>query len=161
MSLSAAREVHDESESDERLMLNHLLTSIVDPYRNGSRQTIGQLIASAIGKNGELAAEDANKVLGTYGLKFLFEDGRRWLLIANRNQALAGLFSGTHWQGKSGATNVWVQAARRLPGAEAGPRIYSIGGVPGRVTRVPVEAILDGNAETEENQRAQDGTLTR
>jgi len=65
----------------------------------------------------------------------------RFLAVANSHQGLSQLFRGTHWADRSGASGVWVQSLRRIPGAmpHAGLRFN---GHYARATIVPIERVL-------------------
>lgn len=143
-----------DDEDDEVRCLNHLLSSIIDPYRQGTRRTVAQWVAVAAGNTGDDdpatrtgTPEEAATVIGTYGLKIVVDDGggaatHRYLAVANSSQGLAGLFTGTHWAGASGRTAVWIQALRRLPGVIVPNRAYWFAGVSARATLIPLEVVL-------------------
>jgi hypothetical protein len=139
--------VNEDDARDEERCLQHLLTSVVDPYRSGARSTLGQWVQIAAGK-AEGDQHEANKVLATYGLKVLDAKGQSWLAVANYHQGLANQFFNTHWSSRSGAAGVWAQALRRLPGAERGEMVFWFGGRSGRATMLPVAlAIASGAVE--------------
>ncbi|MCH8853908.1 MAG: hypothetical protein IID41_14845 [Planctomycetes bacterium] len=95
-------------------MVNYLMGSAVELPNKAGRVVIGELVRKAL-KNDDGGA--ANHTLGTFGLSVLWERDGQYLAIAFRNPGLAKIFRGTHWAGRASRSNVWVQAARRLPGA--------------------------------------------
>jgi len=137
--------VAEDDARDEERCLQHLLTSIVDPFRAGSRTTLGQWVQVAAGKTPGDQIE-ANRALATYGLKVLDAKGAVWLAVANYHQGLANLFRETHWASRSGAAGVWAQALRRLPGAERGEMVFWFGGRAARATMLPVNLAVAAGA---------------
>ncbi len=147
----ALAEVQD-AEPDEHQCLMHLLTSMIDPWRNGRRNTVGVWLVRALEPSttdGEWC--EANRALGMYGLRLLGEQrAPAGLAVANQHQGLAPLFDGTRWAGRPGTKGVWVQALRRLPDARASEGTVYLGGVSVRCTIVPwpvVERVLARGAE--------------
>jgi hypothetical protein len=129
----------EEDVRDEEQCLAHLLSSAVDPYRNGGKRTIAEWLMVATGQvDGDPA--EAMRALGQYGLRL---DARtRTLQIANSHSGLAGLFKDTRWAARSGSQGVWVQAVRRLPGADRSSGPLWFAGAPSRATLVPLDAVL-------------------
>lgn len=72
--------------------------------------------------------------------------GRRYIIVANAHQGLARQFEGSHWQGRSGASGVWSQALRRIPGAIPNAR-QRLSGMLMACTLVPIEALLQGTPD--------------
>lgn len=143
----------DDNEADEQRLVAHLMTATVDPFRSGARKSLGEWIARAASDDPPedpsqpQPAIEANRVLGTYGLKVIRLEAGTILAIANYHAGLTHIFAGTHWAGRSGAQGVWVQAARRLQGAIPSTRaIWFCGaggqGYTGRGTLVPIERFL-------------------
>lgn len=132
-------EMQDDVADHERCTA-HLLTSIVDVFRNGSRKSIGHWIEIAAGyKHGD--SVEANNALSTFGLKVHTDKGKRYLRVAHYHQGLAKLFEGTQWGGRAGTSGVWVQALKRIDGSHslAGIRFD---GVKTRCTEIPLDQIL-------------------
>lgn len=133
--------------ADHERCLNHILTSIVDPYRGGSRRTIAQWIGDAMSEDAD-QPKAANAVLETYGLKVVKEPSANgaervgWLYVSNTHQGLAELFRATHWAGGSGKSAVYVQALRRVSFAVAGGDTQRFGLVATRYTKVPLAHAL-------------------
>lgn len=137
----AAAEIAETEEdvSDEQQCLGHLLSSAVDPYRNGGKRTIAEWIALAAGDVQGDGAE-AQRALGVCGLRV--EGRTRTLQVANSHSGLAELFAGTRWAARSGSQGVWVQAMRRLPGAARSAGGLWFAGVSCRGTVVPLDVVL-------------------
>lgn len=133
--------------ADHERCLNHILTSIVDPYRGGSRRTVAQWIGDAM-SDAAHQPKAANAVLETYGLKVVKEptgNGQErvgWLYVSNTHQGLAELFRGTHWAGGSGKSAVYVQALRRVGAAVPGGDTARFGLVATRYTKLPLAHAL-------------------
>lgn len=148
----------DDNQRDEERCLAHLLSSPVDVFRGGSRRTIGEWIRIACGFEGLDDEVDAKRVLGTYGLKLLDPtpalDDRaaqpRMLAVANQHKGLAALYADSHWQGTSGTMGVWVQALRRLPGADRARAALYFAGATCKAVTIPLTVVvpLDSVAES-------------
>jgi hypothetical protein len=105
-----------DEESDHEQCLSHLLTSITDQFRGGKKEPLGMWFEQAAGLvTGD--QQEARDVLATYGLRLVSQDDAEWLAVAISHQGLAGLFAHTHWAARSGASGVWSQSLRRVPGA--------------------------------------------
>ena len=128
--------------SDELGMINHLMTIVVEPYRGGRRQTIGELIDHASDGDPTVDPEESNKALGTYGLKIEEFEGREYLALANQHAGLSGLFANTKWSARPGRSGGWVQSARRIKGYVVPKKTIWIGGATGRCTFIPLEGIF-------------------
>jgi hypothetical protein len=149
-----------EAAKDHQHCIVHLLTASLDPYRSGGRRTVAQWIEDALlpPSMGQPApVGEANKTLETYGLAVeILEHGSaagermqaRWLYVANTHRGLAQLFEGSHWVGSSGTTNAWVQALRRIPGAEPVEK-RRFAGYGSRATRLPLDYLLKGEEASE------------
>lgn len=132
----------EDDERDEDRCIKHLLFISVDPFRNGSRRTLAEWVRIAAAWAGQEDERDqAAKVLQTYGLKVQGRAEKAVLLIANYHPQLGELFRETHWAGRSGSMGVWVQAMRRLPGAERAGAVY-FAGPTSRATSVPLLSVL-------------------
>jgi hypothetical protein len=133
----------DDALPDHARCLMHLLTSTLDVYRNGALSTVAEWIKSATAAqptNTLYDKAEAEKALGNHGLK-LHRDGEgEWLAVANSHQGLNKLFAGTHWAARSGASGVWMQALRRVPGAKPGNLRFN--GVVARATLLLIAAVL-------------------
>lgn len=133
----------EHQDSDEIACWQHLLSTVIDPYRSGGRKSIAEWISRARGlakdNDGNFVSgtpvNEANQVLQTFGLRIVgnaeivklygvrtlrdLPEGIAppYLAVANSHPSVAQIFAGTHWGSRSGAQGVWVQALRRLEGA--------------------------------------------
>jgi hypothetical protein len=128
--------------SDQVECWQHLLASIIDPYRQGARSGLRDWIDKASNRPPKGMAsytaeiqKQANDVLQTYGLRVVFlPEIRRafgarmtpeleaslrppYLAVANKHPSLAALYKEKRW-----ANGVWAQSLKRLPGALAPPK---------------------------------------
>lgn len=146
-------------QSDERAMIKHLLSRLVDPFRKGPR-LVGEWLAKGVR---EIAAEQksldfgdeenerqendrlAQIALQRIGLKLHRDpEGALWLAIANSHSELGHLFMGTHWATSPGKSAPWVQAARRIPGFVVPQKpLWFVGGAE-RVTLLPIIEVMPG-----------------
>lgn len=130
-----------DDEADEAQCLGHLMTSIVDMYRQGERKTVGEYIQEAFHGN-QGFADEAQRILGTYGLRTVLEDDGAFLAVATRHRGLANLFKDTHWKGKAGSGGVWPQALIRLPGARRAGKTLRFGASTAKATLIPRAVVL-------------------
>lgn len=128
---------------DHARCTQHLLTSMQDIFRSGERRMVGSWIRqAAYDADTEGAIKDAQRLLAAIGMKVEADkNGKKWLCVANNHQGLQGVFKETHWGARSGATGVWVQALRRVEGAQPGA-MRRFDGVPARCTLLPLEPLL-------------------
>jgi hypothetical protein len=86
--------------------------------------------------------KSVNDLLGTFGMRVVIEDEQKWFAVANSHQALARLFAGTHWLGRSGTTSIWKQTLGRLPGARQTEKTMRFNGAAtGRATLIPLNVV--------------------
>ena len=124
---------------------DHLLSQAVDPERNGTRRSVAEWIELASQPSGLERGADydiAVRMLGLLGLRVVYKNGHNYLAVANQHSGLNGIFAGTHWAGKSGATSVWVQALRRLKDAKPSAQAIRFGAYTSRATLIPLSEIL-------------------
>ena len=148
--LTLAADYDDAGDHDR--CLQHLLTSVIDPWRNGALRTIADWLSEAAGRgkpDGSLGdPASAKNALETHGLKVTSREGYHFLAVATNHQGLSRIFKGTKWEGQSGAPGGWNQSLQRVPrAAKGGPLRFN--GVNIRVTLLPVEAAIgdeDGGA---------------
>lgn len=134
----------EEDVRDEEQCLAHLLSSAVDPYRNGGRRTIAEWLTIAAERvEGDVV--EAQRALGQYGLRL--DPRTQTLQVANSHSGLASLYRDTRWAARSGSQGVWVQAMRRLPGAARSTGALWFAGAPSRATLVPLDAVLTDPAQ--------------
>jgi hypothetical protein len=131
-----------------RRCLEHLLTSRVDAWRSGLRNTVGGLLEDVMGNVTGVA--NARDMLGQVDLGLLPQTNSvrtgKWLLcVPVEGPLLAKLFEGTPFGG-SGGGGVWTQALRQGP---ADVVIYDkavnkqrVGGFSRRCTLIVVDAFL-------------------
>ena len=138
---------YGDEKRDHQRCIDKIMSTIVDPFRNGGRRSIAQWIGQAISSS-EGEPQTANAVLETYGLAVEIKHGRlpgdeaaRTLLVANTHSGLAQVFQGSHWAPDSGTSAPWVQALRRTPGAAA-VAFHRFAGYPARATSLPLDALL-------------------
>lgn len=141
---SQMHEYEDQVEN-WRACLSHLLSVRVEAWRNGTRQTVGQLLQGYLGLNDRgaeaerLEITEANRELAQAGLRIVFREreGRQrpWLAVHNQGVLVRGLFEGSKWAGELGAS-VWSQALRQGPRAQ----LWETGQV--RINGVQLKATL-------------------
>jgi len=143
----------NDSLSDEQAMLETLLTSVIDPFRNGTRHTVAEWVHKAAGICATSDEVESNRILATYGLKVHEDIGERWLAIANNHTELAGLFRGTKWTGGNGR-GLWRQSAQRLEGARNSEHPIRIGGVTARAVLIPLELVVEKTVQARNEDRS-------
>ncbi len=136
----------DDDIRDEFRARDHLLSQVIDPWKSGERRTLAEWIHRAErpikALQGSEDREQAQRILAIYGIKVQWNHGKAFVAIANQHSGLAALFERSHWAGRSGTSGVWMQAFRRLPGAERSKGAVRFGAFTARATLVPVEAML-------------------
>jgi hypothetical protein len=128
-----------ENSPDHERFLQHLTTLIVKMEGN-KFSSIGELIFKAARDPFDLIAEEAQRILGAHGLKV--DRAAKKFCVANYHAGLADLLSKTHWAGRSGASGVWVQTLRRIPGAERTSHPIYFSGGNSRAMLLPLELVL-------------------
>lgn len=143
-------ELTDEM-ADWRRCLDHLCSASADVYRGGMKKPVGYYMAAAAGRDDpdtgpgeQLDIKEAQRALGTLGLRTLCQDGEWWLAVANAHQGLQANFRDTHWTGMSGTNGVWVQAMKRVPGAKRAKSNLRFANVPTRCWLVRLGEVLGG-----------------
>jgi energy-coupling factor transporter ATP-binding protein EcfA2 len=160
--------------------LDQITSTIVPAFRGGQQCNLGSLIAMAAmmrtwrdPENGHMFVatpadrEDAQRVLGSYGLRVVFQgepgrplrrwqndpertpdpqgDGRAvgWLAVANSHAALnSAVFRRGHYAAASGTSGGWKAALETAEGAQKA-REMRFGGVASRCVLVPLDLVLD------------------
>lgn len=125
--LLRADAMHEFEDMNEnwRACLSHLLAVRVEAWRNGARQTVGQVLQAFYcdrDAGDSLDVVSANKELAQAGLKIVFSDptegrsgkDRAYLAIHNQGPLVRQLFEGSKWAGELGA-GVWSAALRQGP----------------------------------------------
>jgi len=136
-------------EADHELCLNRLLSAPAESWREGRRQTLGEMLAEA----GSTGGHEARRAVQGYGLKLVNADIRAvgtgqkvaGLCVANHHQGLERVFADTRW-----AAGVWKQALLRVPGAAPAPRPMKFAGALARAVLLPPEAFRDAGGEEED-----------
>jgi hypothetical protein len=116
---------YEDMSDNWRACLKHLLTSRVEAWRAGSRNTVGQLLDDLYRDQRQglehegMTVSDANKALAQAGLHVLgpgnkVDPGNYVLCIPNESQLVAAQFRETRWIGQAGAS-VWKSALRQAP----------------------------------------------
>ena len=129
---------------DEEQCLQHLLATPIDPYGKKDRVNLGEWINRAVGRADGWETgipSDARRVLMGYGLRIERVGSADFVAIANNHSGLCGLFDETRWRTPRGVTGVWVQALRRLNGAQRGSQTLYFGGPSGKATLLPMTLI--------------------
>jgi len=156
---SSLAELHDDA-SDQERCLQHLLTTAIPKDGGGlARRPVAlhvERAASDPDSFDDTSPAEAQRILGTYGLRIEKRDGQKYLGVANNHVELAKLFEGTQWASQPGAMGVWVQALRRLPMAEASTRAMYFAGATCKGTLVPLELCF-GIKPDERQPATQDG----
>lgn len=147
-------EIEDDARDEERC-LQHLLSSAV-PIAGGVKRSIAELIEHANSDDPEIDWRPAERTLETYGLavKRTGEKGEtRYFAVANYHVELARLFEGTHWSGRSGTMGVWVQALRRIEGAERSAGNIRFASMTGKAVILPLGAVTSCPDDTDKARR--------
>lgn len=132
---------------DWRRCIDHLLTSAAEVYRGGDRLTISTLVVQAAGRQAGADEDQAQRALGTYGLRVLLERGGWHLAVANQHTQLAAVFARTLWSAHAGASGGWRQTLLRAPGAMVRATALRLAGQQTRVVTVPLAVALGDEAE--------------
>lgn len=128
--------------SDEMHCLNHLLSTPLDPYRKGERQSVGEWINLAADRvPGIDDTRDARKVIGSYGMRIEVSNGEKFLAVANTHRGLQTIYEKTRWNTPSGMLGVWTQSLRRVRGARVGGQALYFGGSTARYVLIPLSAV--------------------
>lgn len=146
----------DDNARDEERCLQHILSSAI-VVAGGVKRSVAEYIERAASDNHEDDWQGASRVLGTYGMKVLRKTVPYVFAVANYHVELAKLFEGTHWGGRSGTMGVWVQALRRLPGAERSTENVRCGGTSGKATLMPISLVV--SKPDEQDRRERDASL--
>lgn len=132
-----------DNEANHVQCANHLLTSILNTFKDGRKRSIGDWIAQAAGRdntNKHEDADNAHKTLAAIGIKvedeYINNEKTKCLIIATKHQGLAEIFEKTDW-----ANGVWTQAFRRFKNSAA-YNTRRFGGVASKCTIVPIDEVL-------------------
>ena len=109
----------------------HLLSSPIDLWRNGERETIGELLARALMERNPAAKRENRRNLQRIGLLIPSTD-ESYIHVSNRHTELLRIFHGTRWEKGN-----WRQALRCIPGGHVAPRSFRFGAMVDRAVSVP------------------------
>lgn len=140
-----------EGSDTERGVLDHLMTSTIEVYRGGEKQMLSELVERAHDKlSGSDIDNDANQTLQRWGMRVVHRTDNAplgtFLAVANTHRGLEKLFEGSKWQGKPGRSGAWVQALKRIEGAEPAPSTLWFGRAI-RAVLIPIEQVTRSNIE--------------
>lgn len=144
---SSLAETREDTPDSERC-LGHLLTSTVMLDGGARPQSVAYWVMRARGElmNDPLEDRPAEKALAVLGLRVHQpKSGGLYLAVASTHQGLSRLFSGTHWQARSGANGVWSQSLARLAGAVVN-KPCRISGQVMKASHIPLALCLDDGA---------------
>lgn len=118
-----ASELEDAGMSDWMRMINHLFTSDMPGYRQGSTHSVGAWVEAAASLDTETTEvgatpTEAQRALRDMGIVVKGARPYATLTLANCHTRLATIFEKTQWSGGGGRSGVWAQAAARVPGAQ-------------------------------------------
>jgi hypothetical protein len=137
----AVTEADQAPDMGPQACLTHLLQSVVDMTRNGTKPTVGALVVAATEPDGKTERE----VLADHGLLVApwprKSDGRPSLYVADSHPRLAKLFEGTQW-----AAGRWKEDLRRLPKVAVPDTPQWIGKAKPRCTVLPPDLLPEGEA---------------
>jgi hypothetical protein len=154
----------DDDVGDEDRCLAHLMTQSIPLDTAAVKRPIAEWVEHARASKAEWmeACEDcavrgdlspppapdvARRMLGRYGMTVKQEGTELYFAVGSAHAELGKLFQGTHWAGRSGATGVWTQSLRRLPGAAASGKTIYFSGATAKATLIPVTLIPRPPAE--------------
>lgn len=131
MDFSDAKEA--EQASDEEALLARVLQTQIrfDTSNHGHlSRSVGEVVDCAMGRGGlgEVSANEANGILGRYGLSI---DGQ-YILVSNTHTELKRILSDSPWAAG------WRRVLARIPGAISATNGARFAGVKSRATKVPL-----------------------
>jgi hypothetical protein len=111
----------EDDMDDPQAWLAHLLSCVIPLDGVGGRNTIAGWLRTAA-KSGQFEAvrDEADRVLGFYGIKIVRPKGGGrpdYFAVAYRGAGLERLHANTHWVGRAGQIGPWKDAAEQLEGA--------------------------------------------
>lgn len=135
--------------ADWRRCLEHLCSSPAEVYRGGMKKPVGYYVAAAAGRadpdsapTEQMDPAEAQRALGTLGLRAMRDGDGWWLAVANAHSGLQAIYRDTHWTGMSGTTGVWVQAMKRVPDTRPAKSNLRFANVATRCGLVPLDQVL-------------------
>jgi hypothetical protein len=149
---TAMTELEDDN-PNWRICLNHILTTPVEAWRGGARQTVGAMLTAFKNKESDekdgnlpISYDRVNRELAAAGLalkKPTRKSGQFSLFVPNQNPTLQRLFYGSKWYGELG-TGVWAGALRQGPEWILPSQQGWISGVNARGCEILLDNILEG-----------------
>jgi hypothetical protein len=153
---STADERADEL-ADWARCIEHLTTSAGPILPGKMPATVGTLMAMAAARPVIRDADtgdsrrpdpkqqaDAADMLSMIGVRVMEHAPNQpaMVAVANSHKGLNGVFQGSHWQARSGASGTWKQALGRCPGAVASAAAVRFRGTQQRAVLVPLARML-------------------
>lgn len=151
-----------EPVAEQRRVIDHILSRslVVSP---SLKETVARLAAQAAGWRGiDYCHKTAARVLAGHGLKVerekLPQNAHRMLLLLGRGHGgLQELVRGTLWEGPPGKTSVLLQdlegLAVQLGGQRTTDKPRTIGGISTRCLALPLEKLIDREAQGEDAEK--------
>lgn len=126
--------------------LDHLVESVVDPYRGGDRMSVLELVRAAMAET-----DRRSKALERIGLKIHEIEMQPYLAVCLSHKELARIYEGSVWRKlPSSRLSGWAQAFRRIPGAIELPGPLRFHGKPAKCICIPMEHVYDQSPATPE-----------
>lgn len=127
--------VDGDDMDDPEECLNRLLSWPADIWRSGDRHTIGSLVADALAT----PLGETRRALPRLGISIQPPRGNpEYLAIANNHNNIERIYQDTRF-----ALRGWIQAFKRMNGAETGRPTVNFAGVRSRAVFVPIDLIKD------------------
>ncbi len=140
-----------QQEESWETFLNTLLGKSLDFWCGGRHVTIGRLIDIAIQARDpqDEDRDHAITILAEHGIRVDLDMAQKpkpewWVYLANRSPGLRRLMQDEIYGAASAGMAVWVQAARRIPGAERAPARRFAKSKPTKCTRFPLSVVTEG-----------------
>lgn len=130
-----------DDQTDEQQCLQHLLGAPINAHRGGELLTLGEWINRALGRSNWDDVAEAKTIIARHGVRVERTESGSFLAIAHSQPALQALYENTRWRTPRGVMGVWVQALRRLPGAERGGKAFYFGGPSSKAVLVPTTLV--------------------
>lgn len=107
--------VREENADETDRCLIKLMTTTVDTWRGGTKNTISELVDEVARSDKAYEADDLLQRNGIRIFRRRDDDGeqRLYFFIANQHDALRRIFEGTKWGAKGSTVGGWVRALRQ------------------------------------------------
>ncbi|MCI5075657.1 hypothetical protein [Oricola sp.] len=152
---------HDDASENWRLCLNHILSTRIDAWKNGTRHTVGEVLtefwersdpaAKLSGDQEPISYNEARKLLEQTGMTLMkptVKDGAFELLIPDQHTELYKLMRDSKWAGEMSAGS-WKYALQAAPDDYWRNASARIDGLKKRGTAFRLNAILVSRKEAE------------